>query len=64
MFHSFFTTGRVAALSMMGKASDTKTVPYFWTAMFGKSIRYAGNVLALKIYIKKIEKHTLFRLNE
>uniref|UniRef100_A0A8C1C630 AIF family member 3 n=1 Tax=Cyprinus carpio carpio TaxID=630221 RepID=A0A8C1C630_CYPCA len=34
--------GRVAALSMMGKASDTKTVPYFWTAMFGKSIRYAG----------------------
>ncbi|XP_073696210.1 apoptosis-inducing factor 3 [Garra rufa] len=34
--------GRVAALSMMGKASDMKTVPYFWTAMFGKSIRYAG----------------------
>ncbi|XP_026101049.1 apoptosis-inducing factor 3-like isoform X1 [Carassius auratus] len=34
--------GRVAALSMMGKASDIKTVPYFWTAMFGKSIRYAG----------------------
>uniref|UniRef100_A0A9J7Y5D8 AIF family member 3 n=1 Tax=Cyprinus carpio carpio TaxID=630221 RepID=A0A9J7Y5D8_CYPCA len=40
--------GRVAALSMMGKASDTKTVPYFWTAMFGKSIRYAGNVLCFK----------------
>uniref|UniRef100_A0A673NN14 Apoptosis-inducing factor 3-like n=1 Tax=Sinocyclocheilus rhinocerous TaxID=307959 RepID=A0A673NN14_9TELE len=34
--------GRVAALSMMGKASEIKTVPYFWTAMFGKSIRYAG----------------------
>uniref|UniRef100_A0A671R5I1 Apoptosis-inducing factor 3-like n=1 Tax=Sinocyclocheilus anshuiensis TaxID=1608454 RepID=A0A671R5I1_9TELE len=34
--------GRVAALSIMGKASDIKTVPYFWTAMFGKSIRYAG----------------------
>ncbi|XP_056602552.1 apoptosis-inducing factor 3 isoform X1 [Triplophysa dalaica] len=34
--------GRVAALSMMGKATDIKAVPYFWTAMFGKSIRYAG----------------------
>ncbi|XP_046697533.1 apoptosis-inducing factor 3 isoform X1 [Silurus meridionalis] len=34
--------GRVAALGMMGKVSDIRTVPYFWTAMFGKSIRYAG----------------------
>lgn len=36
------SVGRVAALSMMGKATDIKAVPYFWTAMFGKSIRYAG----------------------
>ncbi|KAM6965242.1 apoptosis-inducing factor 3 [Aplochiton taeniatus] len=34
--------GRVAALSMMGRATEVKTVPYFWSAMFGKSIRYAG----------------------
>ncbi|XP_036454353.1 apoptosis-inducing factor 3 isoform X2 [Colossoma macropomum] len=34
--------GRVAALGMMGKTSEVRTVPYFWTAMFGKSIRYAG----------------------
>uniref|UniRef100_A0A4W4F0D3 Rieske domain-containing protein n=1 Tax=Electrophorus electricus TaxID=8005 RepID=A0A4W4F0D3_ELEEL len=34
--------GRVAALGMMGKASEIRTVPYFWSAMFGKSIRYAG----------------------
>uniref|UniRef100_A0A672FEW2 Apoptosis inducing factor mitochondria associated 3 n=1 Tax=Salarias fasciatus TaxID=181472 RepID=A0A672FEW2_SALFA len=34
--------GRVAALSMMGRASEIKTVPYFWSAMFGKTIRYAG----------------------
>uniref|UniRef100_A0A667YK60 AIF family member 3 n=1 Tax=Myripristis murdjan TaxID=586833 RepID=A0A667YK60_9TELE len=34
--------GRVAALSMMGRATEIKTVPYFWSAMFGKSIRYAG----------------------
>ncbi|XP_043966933.1 apoptosis-inducing factor 3 [Gambusia affinis] len=34
--------GRVAALSMMGRLSEFKTVPYFWSAMFGKTIRYAG----------------------
>uniref|UniRef100_A0A3B5AWW8 Apoptosis inducing factor mitochondria associated 3 n=1 Tax=Stegastes partitus TaxID=144197 RepID=A0A3B5AWW8_9TELE len=34
--------GRVAALSMMGRAAEIKTVPYFWSAMFGKTIRYAG----------------------
>uniref|UniRef100_A0A673CWB4 Apoptosis inducing factor mitochondria associated 3 n=1 Tax=Sphaeramia orbicularis TaxID=375764 RepID=A0A673CWB4_9TELE len=34
--------GRVAALSMMGQATEIKTVPYFWSAMFGKTIRYAG----------------------
>ncbi|XP_048854685.1 apoptosis-inducing factor 3 isoform X2 [Brienomyrus brachyistius] len=35
--------GRVAALNMMGRIVEIKTVPYFWTAMFGKSIRYAGH---------------------
>uniref|UniRef100_A0A8D0ANP6 AIF family member 3 n=1 Tax=Sander lucioperca TaxID=283035 RepID=A0A8D0ANP6_SANLU len=34
--------GRVAALSMMGRAAEIQTVPYFWSAMFGKTIRYAG----------------------
>ncbi|XP_061907222.1 apoptosis-inducing factor 3 isoform X2 [Entelurus aequoreus] len=34
--------GRVAALSMMGRVTEMKTVPYFWSAMFGKTIRYAG----------------------
>uniref|UniRef100_G3P456 AIF family member 3 n=1 Tax=Gasterosteus aculeatus aculeatus TaxID=481459 RepID=G3P456_GASAC len=34
--------GRVAALGMMGRPADLKTVPYFWSAMFGKTIRYAG----------------------
>lgn len=37
--------GRVAALSMMGRAAEIKTVPYFWSAMFGKTIRYAGKCL-------------------
>lgn len=34
--------GRVAALNILKKETTLKTVPYFWTALFGKSIRYAG----------------------
>ncbi|XP_037115172.1 apoptosis-inducing factor 3 isoform X2 [Syngnathus acus] len=34
--------GRVAALNMLGRVTEVKTVPYFWSAMFGKTIRYAG----------------------
>lgn len=37
--------GRTAALRIMGKARpihDT-TVPFFWSSMFGKSIRYCGH---------------------
>nr|XP_015221826.1 PREDICTED: apoptosis-inducing factor 3 isoform X2 [Lepisosteus oculatus] len=35
--------GRIAALSILGCPLEINTVPYFWTAMFGKSIRYAGH---------------------
>ncbi|KAK1160087.1 apoptosis-inducing factor 3-like isoform X2 [Acipenser oxyrinchus oxyrinchus] len=35
--------GRIAALNMLGQATEINTIPYFWTAMFGKSIRYAGH---------------------
>lgn len=41
------TTGRVAALGMMGRTTDFKTVPYFWSAMFGKTIRYAGTAASV-----------------
>ncbi|XP_047033237.1 apoptosis-inducing factor 3-like isoform X1 [Helicoverpa zea] len=34
--------GRVAALNMVKKETTLKTVPFFWTLLFGKSIRYAG----------------------
>lgn len=34
--------GRVAALNMLKKETPLRTVPYFWTMLFGKSIRYAG----------------------
>jgi len=48
-------TGRVAALSMMGRAADIKAVPYFWSAMFGKTIRYAGRRLfGLEFYYEKL----------
>ncbi|XP_041756367.2 apoptosis-inducing factor 3-like isoform X2 [Coregonus clupeaformis] len=33
--------GRAAALGIMGRPTEIKTVPYFWSAMFGKSLRYA-----------------------
>lgn len=39
--------GRVAALNMIGRPTEVKTVPYFWTAMFGKSIRYAGKAIGV-----------------
>nr|XP_010296631.1 PREDICTED: apoptosis-inducing factor 3 [Balearica regulorum gibbericeps] len=35
--------GRVAALNMLAHGMEISTVPYLWTAMFGKSIRYAGH---------------------
>lgn len=34
--------GRIAALNMLAHGTEISTVPYLWTSMFGKSIRYAG----------------------
>ncbi|XP_062546338.1 apoptosis-inducing factor 3-like [Armigeres subalbatus] len=34
--------GRVAALNMVGKPTELRAVPYFWTILFGKGFRYAG----------------------
>ncbi len=34
--------GRCAALNAIGANTPLKTVPFFWTAQFGKSVRYAG----------------------
>ncbi|XP_033089944.1 apoptosis-inducing factor 3 isoform X1 [Trachypithecus francoisi] len=34
--------GRVAAQNMLAQEAEMSTVPYLWTAMFGKSLRYAG----------------------
>ncbi|XP_052800272.1 apoptosis-inducing factor 3-like isoform X2 [Mya arenaria] len=34
--------GRNAAYSILGKPSPIRSVPYFWTVMYGKSVRYTG----------------------
>ncbi|KAH9524284.1 Apoptosis-inducing factor 3 [Bulinus truncatus] len=34
--------GRIAGLSIAGKPQDIRSVPYFWTVQYGKSIRYTG----------------------
>lgn len=34
--------GKIAALNMVGKTTELRSVPYFWTMLFGKGFRYAG----------------------
>lgn len=34
--------GKIAALNMVGKPTELKAVPYFWTMLFGKGFRYTG----------------------
>ncbi|XP_022104629.1 apoptosis-inducing factor 3-like [Acanthaster planci] len=34
--------GRIAALNMLNQEMELDSVPYFWTMLFGKSVRYAG----------------------
>ncbi|XP_071994224.1 apoptosis-inducing factor 3-like [Engystomops pustulosus] len=34
--------GRIAALNMLNKQVPINSVPFFWTSLLGKSIRYAG----------------------
>lgn len=52
MFVSFLyfskISGRVAALNMLKKPTKLESVPFFWTVLFGKSIRYTGRVFLRK----------------
>lgn len=34
--------GRIAALNMLCREVELNTVPYYWTVLFGRTIRYAG----------------------
>ncbi|XP_072934553.1 apoptosis-inducing factor 3-like [Epargyreus clarus] len=44
--------GRTAALNILKKEKPLRTVPYFWTMLFGKSIRYAGCGKASSIQVE------------
>lgn len=35
--------GRIAALNLLEKKTPLKSVPYFWTMLYGKGVRYAGH---------------------
>uniref|UniRef100_A0A3Q3WDG6 Rieske domain-containing protein n=1 Tax=Mola mola TaxID=94237 RepID=A0A3Q3WDG6_MOLML len=34
--------GRIAALNMLNKLTELSSVPFYWTVLLGKTIRYAG----------------------
>lgn len=42
--------GKLAALQMIGKKTPIKSVPFFWTALFGTSIRFAGKYFIYLIF--------------
>ncbi|KAJ8683216.1 hypothetical protein QAD02_019008 [Eretmocerus hayati] len=44
--------GRIAAMNICQKNTPLRTVPYFWTTLFGKSYRYSGygNPEKIRIY--------------
>jgi NADPH-dependent 2,4-dienoyl-CoA reductase/sulfur reductase-like enzyme len=35
--------GHTAAKAMLGQEVEFNSVPYFWSQMFGKSVRYCGS---------------------
>eukprot|EP00731_Ephydatia_muelleri_P011006 Em0005g1592a len=37
--------GNVAALNMLGKETSFDSIPFFWTVLFNKSLRYCGHAL-------------------
>ena len=34
--------GRIAALNMLNKETELNSVPFYWTVLLGKTIRYTG----------------------
>ena len=36
--------GRVAAKNMLGKNQPFDSIPFFWTVLYGKSLRYCGEI--------------------
>ncbi|CAH2093750.1 unnamed protein product [Euphydryas editha] len=59
--------GLVAAKNILNKDISLRTVPYFWTMLFGKSIRYAGCGKSSSFQIEgdvKSLKFVIFFFNE
>lgn len=57
--------GHLAAKNILGQNKPIHTVPFFWTMLFGRSVRYAGNTIMFflnKINILKQFKLKLCRL--
>lgn len=44
--------GKIAAMNMCGLKEKLKTVPFFWTVLFGKSLRYTGHGRASDVKIE------------
>jgi len=38
--------GKIAAMNMAGKKTQVHNIPFFWTQMYGKSVRYCGHALS------------------
>ncbi|TRZ02912.1 hypothetical protein DNTS_033271 [Danionella cerebrum] len=70
--------GRIAALSMLHKEVELNTVPFYWTVLLGRTIRYAGygegytefvlkgkfeNMKFLALYLKNAEVVAVAGLN-
>ena len=54
--------GRIAALNMMGKREKFNSIPFFWTVLFGKSLRYCGRYMKegpfdTNLFVEKINKN-------
>ena len=41
--------GHIAALNMLEKKKPLNAVPFFWTMLYGKGFRYAGNSNRLRV---------------
>ncbi|XP_020495012.2 apoptosis inducing factor mitochondria associated 4 [Labrus bergylta] len=56
--------GRVAALNMVKKPTQIESVPFFWTVLLGKSIRYTGYGEGYTeiIFKGKVEERTFLAL--
>jgi hypothetical protein len=51
--------GKIAALNMLGKNVPARSIPYFWTTQYGKSIRYCGHAIQYDDIILDGDPNTL-----